>query len=182
MKNMTFIPKQFHFHSGVTHANPSNMGSEHTFDGRHFDLELHIVHLNMNPKTQDFFKAAVIGVMFKAVDTDKLTYADKFLRKLFSGDPVDCERGLVDHLDLIHRYVYRGSLTTPPYSEFLLWNMVARVPRINYETLKLFRHEVAILDQSGKKADKLFGQSNRDVQPLNGRKIYEIIEGPGPHE
>ena len=39
---------------------------------------------------------------------------------------------------------------------------------------------VAIMDKDN--SEKLFGQSNRDVQPLNGRKIYEIIEGPGPHE
>jgi hypothetical protein len=117
--------------------------------------------------------------MFKAVDTDKVTYADRFLRKLFSGEPVDVERGFLDHLDIIHRFVYRGSLTTPPYSEMLLWNMVARVPYINYETLKLFRHSVPIPDK--KSSPRLFGQSNRDVQPLNGRKIYEIVEGAPPH-
>lgn len=178
LKNMTFVPQQIHFHSGTTHANPGNMGSEHTYDGKHFDLEAHIVHFNLNEETKDDFVAAVIGIMFRASDTDKLTYADKFLRKLFSGEPVDTERDFVDHLDLIHRFIYRGSLTTPPYSEMLLWNMVARVAHINYETLKLFRHMVPLID----KEERMFGQPNRDVQPYNGRKIYEIIEGPTPHE
>jgi len=146
ISNMTFSPKQIHFHSGVSHSDPNNMGSEHTYNGNHYALEMHIVHLNEDPKTQDFFKAAVVGVMFKAEDTDELTYADYFLRRLFSGEPVDMERELIDHLDLIHRFIYRGSLTTPPYSEMLLWNMVARTPYINYETLKLFRHTVPLLD------------------------------------
>lgn len=137
------------------------MGSEHTFNGKHFALEVHIVHLNMNPKTQDKFKAAVIGVMFKASDTDKLTYADLFLRKLFSGELVDVEREFVDHLDLIHRFIYRGSLTTPPYSEILLWNMVGRVAHINYETLRLFRHKLPL--KKNKNDLRLFGMSNRAV-------------------
>lgn len=143
---MTFTAKQFHFHSGTTHANPGNFGSEHTYDGKHFDLEMHIVHLNMNEKTKHIFAAAVVGVMFKAEKTEKLTYADTFLRKLFKGEVVDFERGIIDHLDPIHRFVYRGSLTTPPYSEYLLWNMIARIPRINFETLKLFRHTVKLMD------------------------------------
>ena len=105
--------------------------------------------------------AAVIGVMFNATDTTKLTYADLFLRKLFSGEEVDTERELIDHLDLIHRFVYRGSLTTPAYSEMLLWNMVARVGHINYETLRLFRHKLPL--KKGSDDLRLFGMGNRAV-------------------
>ena len=178
---LEFEPIQFHFHSGVMHSNPANMGSEHTYNGKHFDLELHIVHFNKNKtkESQDFLLAAVIGVMFKASDTTELTYADKFLRKLFSGEPVDTERDFIDHLNLIHRFVYRGSLTTPKYSETLLWNMCARIAHINFETLKLFRHNVALL---GGKGQKIFGMPNRDVQDKNGRKVFEIIEGKQPHD
>lgn len=155
------------------------MGSEHTYDGRHFDLELHIVHLNEDDATKDKFLAAVVGIMFRASDTDKLTYADHFLRRLFSGETVDVERELMDHLDLIHRFVYRGSLTTPPYTETLLWNMVARVAHINYETLRLFRHKLPL---PGNKNDlRLYGMGNRAVQPLNGRKVYEILS-KAPHD
>jgi carbonic anhydrase len=61
---MTFTPKQLHFHMGNgTTSNPYK-GSEHEIDGDHFDLEMHIVNLNLNEATQDKFKAAVIGVLF----------------------------------------------------------------------------------------------------------------------
>ena len=51
-KTMTFKPVQFHFHSGVWHVHNKNMGSENTYNGRHYPLELHIVHLNqMKDKT-----------------------------------------------------------------------------------------------------------------------------------
>jgi carbonic anhydrase len=36
------------------------------------------------------------------------------------------------------RYVYRGSLTTPPYSEPLLWNFMPEVISISEKTLSYF--------------------------------------------
>lgn len=79
VSSMTFKCKSFSFYSGVNHADVTRMGSEHTFNGKHFPLELHIVHENESPNTQAYFKAAVIGVMFKVVDTKDETFADKFI-------------------------------------------------------------------------------------------------------
>ena len=33
----------------------------------------------------------------------------------------------VDHLDFNHRFMYRGGLTTPPYTEQILWNVLEKV-------------------------------------------------------
>ena len=66
ISNMTFAPKQFHFHHGTNHKNESENGSEHTFNGVHMDAEMHIVHMNENPDTTDNFLAAVTGILFKA--------------------------------------------------------------------------------------------------------------------
>ena len=64
IESMTFKPKQFHFHHGTDHSNQSENGSEHTFNGKHMDAELHIVHLNENPETKDKFWGAVTGILF----------------------------------------------------------------------------------------------------------------------
>ena len=44
-----YRPLDFHFHAP----------SEHTFDGKHYDLEMHFVHVDYNKK-----KLAVIAVFF----------------------------------------------------------------------------------------------------------------------
>ena len=52
--DFTFTPKQFHFHRGFGISNKSDTsddGSEHTIDGQHFQVEMHIVNLNQNQKT-----------------------------------------------------------------------------------------------------------------------------------
>ena len=66
---MSFTPAQFHFHKGVLHSNPENIGSEHTLNGQHFDLELHIVSLNLDEATSGEFRAAVTGLLFKVDET-----------------------------------------------------------------------------------------------------------------
>lgn len=81
IQNMTFIPKQFHFHYGTHHKNDSENGSEHTFNGVHMNAEMHIVHFNENPDTKDKFLAAVTGILFKANESiSEPTFADVFIQ------------------------------------------------------------------------------------------------------
>ena len=77
----TFTPLNFHFHSP----------SDHTFNGKHFDLEMHIVHVDKHTKEL----GAVLAIMFdmekggseenpflatlnlpSAVDQDKIVIVD----------------------------------------------------------------------------------------------------------
>lgn len=69
-KSMRFEAAQFHWHSP----------SEHTIDGKHFDLEIHVVHTQKMNATEDEdgnpidpgkIKYAVIGLMFSVNDYDK---------------------------------------------------------------------------------------------------------------
>jgi len=89
-------------------------------------------------------------------------------------EKVHPQRDFIDHLNLMNRYVYRGSLTAPPYSEYLLWNMVPKVLQINLTTLKMFRHKMPLDNQD--KTEVTWGQANRDIQKLNGRRIFEIVD------
>lgn len=50
--DLTYYPAQLHFHSP----------SEHTVNGKHYDLEMHIVHL-----TEAGAPGAVIGIFFDSV-------------------------------------------------------------------------------------------------------------------
>lgn len=59
-----FSPAQFHFHHGLAHKHKSNCGSEHTLNGKHYDLEMHIVTLNKNPENNKKLIAAVTGIIF----------------------------------------------------------------------------------------------------------------------
>jgi carbonic anhydrase len=48
-KSKSFVPLQLHFHAP----------SEHTFNGKHYDLEMHIVNAN-----SDKSALSVIGILF----------------------------------------------------------------------------------------------------------------------
>lgn len=104
-----------------------NIGSEHELDGEHLSLEMHIVSLNLDLSTQNDFKAAVTGVLFERDDSSsKDNFADIFLKTLLTTDKeLDLMTDFINYLNFNHRYSYRGSLTTPPYSESLLWNVLA---------------------------------------------------------
>lgn len=45
--DVKFVPSQFHFHSGKGETDlPTDDGSENTFNGKHYPLEMHVVHIN----------------------------------------------------------------------------------------------------------------------------------------
>ena len=62
-------------------------------------------------------------------------------------------------LDFGQRYVYRGSLTTPPYTESMLWTVLQPLT-ITEQTRKYFQTKV--------------GYTNRDIQPRNQRNVYKL--------
>jgi carbonic anhydrase len=135
---------QFHFHAP----------SEHTIAGEHYPLEVHLVHQGPTGKL------AVIGVLYD-VGADsrplaalwppwprKVGVADK-LAKPF--DPTS----LLPETRTVHRYA--GSLTTPPCSEGVLWNVMRRTPSDGRRHLEAF----------GEK----YQRNAREVQPRNDRRI-----------
>ena len=61
---------------------------------------------------------------------------------------------------MIDRYVYTGSLTTPPYTENLLWNVIPRIVPIKQSTLNLFGKSNIESDPSFKNP---VGYKNREI-------------------
>ena len=136
---------QYHFHSP----------SEHTVDGKHFPMEMHLVH-----KAADD-KLAVVGVFIaegahnKAFDPIWANLPDrKGVETHYAAVKVD-----VDALLPATRtsYRYDGSLTTPPCSEGVSW-IVMTTP------IELSSDQVAAFT-------RLIKDNNRPVQALNGRTI-----------
>jgi carbonic anhydrase len=132
---------QFHFHAP----------SEHAFDGKRTAMEAHFVH------AQPSGRLAVIGVLMVAGKGNKafsqiMAVAPKAEGEAHLRAPLDPGSLLPRDRDF---YRYEGSLTTPPCSEVVDWNV--------------FTHtiEVAQADIDAFKA--IFPMNARPLQPLNRR-------------
>jgi len=136
---------QFHFHSP----------SEHTVNGKHYLMEMHLVH-----KSKDG-ELAVIGVLMRTGKTNSA------LQKIWDNLPAHINKEkktavALNVLDLMppvdrafHRY--NGSLTTPPCSEGIMWS--------------IFPAEMEVSQSQADKFLSLIKANNRPVQPLHARKV-----------
>lgn len=144
--NKLYNLKQFHFHTP----------SEHTFDGKHMPMEMHMVHQSADGSL------AVVGVMFKEGKT-----ANENIAKIIANFPA--AKGETNHvvdekLDLkIHMpknnygYYYSGSLTTPPCSENVQWLVLRDPVSVSADQINAFTSRI--------------GPNNRPVQGLNDREV-----------
>lgn len=135
---------QFHFH----------MPSEHTIAGEHYPLELHLVHQD------DDGKLAVVAVMYDA-GAESRALGALWSRWPRSQDADDHGKKPFDPSELLPEtrtvYRYTGSLTTPPCSEGVLWNVMRRAMTDSKAHLDGFaRH---------------YPHNAREVQPRNDRRI-----------
>ena len=136
---------QYHFHAP----------SEHTIDGRHYPLEVHLVHKSADGNL------AVLGVLVEEGEHDALW--EVILSALPDGpdDPRHLENLDLDTDDIRPQprtyYRYMGSLTTPPCSENVKWIVSAEIRDISPEQMAQI---VAHLPNN-----------NRPVQPRNGRAV-----------
>jgi carbonic anhydrase len=147
-----YTAQQFHFHAP----------SEHTFDGDHADLELHIVHL-----TEDS-RIAVIGLFFDADSDDDNETIQKVIDSYGGSEQIDIS-DLVDDGILDEVFHYSGSLTNHPCTEGVFWIVTKEVRSISKAQLEFFTDEWA--------GDETFSGgngNNRLVQARNGRTVYDV--------
>lgn len=121
---------QYHVHSP----------SEHTVEGQRYPLEIHFVH-----KAPDG-QLAVVGVLVR--EGAEEGREEVAVREVWSHLPHEVgqvERLIaeVDPLDLIPsdhaHFFYRGSLTTPPCTEGVLWHVLAASLPMAPEHIAAFR-------------------------------------------
>ena len=136
--------KQFHFHSP----------SEHTLHGKHFDMEMHLVHMN------DAGEIAVIGVFMQEGEANAWfgPVWDYLPTKENKNRNFELNINIDDALPENREYTsYSGSLTTPPCTEDVKWMLLKRPIELSKKQIDAFR--------------KTIKGNNRPVQPLNERVV-----------
>jgi len=136
---------QFHFHTV----------SEHTLNGSHSPMEIHLVN-----KNADGSKILVVGLLVEeGAANPVLTYLTSHLPQSTGASVKNDSTFNVNELLPASKtfYTYKGSLTTPPCSETVTWCVMKN---------KIFasKEQIAAIHQ-------LIHEDNRPVQPLNGRIV-----------
>lgn len=179
-----FEAVQFHTH----------IGSEHVIGGQRYGAELHIVH-----KEQQGDRFAVVGIMINgdaAVDNptfgrllDKWSAVEQKVAATCDGEALKKNRPFaVDSTfnvyDMIPPgsafYHYDGSLTTPPCSEVVWWEVADAPLHISSAQFeRLIRMTTTYTDPSTCEimtaASPVDGSTNRPIaQDLGGRQVQKI--------
>jgi carbonic anhydrase len=141
-----YILQHFEFHTP----------GEHTIDGKSFDVEIHFFHEDAAGNI------AVVSVLLEEGEENQA------LRETFSymswipvggaielDEPVDLS-GLFD--DTVPLYRYDGSLTMPPCTEGVKWNIYSR-------TITAAKYQLVALKG-------IYVKNNRHVKKLNERSVY----------
>jgi len=129
---------QFHFHGK----------SEHTINGKRYDMVAHMVH--QNPKTKQL---AVVAVFFTEGKENKVL--EKIIHNV--GGKVKINPQDFVPLQTAHYYHYVGSLTTPPCSENVQWYLLKTPQPATKEQIAHFR--------------KYYVDNERPIQELHDRVI-----------
>ncbi|KAK1426060.1 hypothetical protein QVD17_14728 [Tagetes erecta] len=159
INNTIYALKQAHWHSP----------SEHTINGKRYDMELHMVHLSVDNKI------AVIAVLYN------VGKSNHFLSKLAVNisSMID-QKGMHGYNGILNPkeiqmssrryYRYIGSLTVPPCTENVVWTISRKIRTVSKAQIKLLRE--AVHDYAASNA--------RPIQPDNQRGI--LFYGPGARQ
>jgi carbonic anhydrase len=152
----TFNFKQCHFHTP----------SEHLIDGMTYPMEMHIVNIMPASDPKATPQYLVIGVLFKEGQENR--FIADFLNAIPKEEHTagELKASVVKLSDLFGKipkeikgkyYQYRGSLTTPPYTESVRW----------YITKHIFEASAAQIEA----INMVEGNNARHVQALYSRVV-----------
>ncbi|KAL5546070.1 hypothetical protein UlMin_005757 [Ulmus minor] len=154
--------KQCHWHSP----------SEHSINGRKFDLELHMVHQSTNTSQRN--NIAVLGLLYQLGEPDLFLSQLTQDLMLLNNARREIPRGLVDPTAIrmggTNYYRYFGSLTVPPCTEGVIWTINKQINTVSREQVLSLR--LAVRD---------FAEINaRPIQPINQRdiRLYGLMLPP----
>lgn len=147
--------RQAHWHSP----------SEHTINGRRYDMELHMVHHNKDQNLPN--KIAVSGVLYRIGKPDEfLGRLTKNISTMINQEGESVNVTAVDPREIKmyskRYYRYMGSLTVPPCTEGVIWTIHKKVRTVSRDQMKLLRE--AVHDYAEENA--------RPIQQKNSREIY----------
>nr|QFP92282.1 carbonic anhydrase [Archivesica packardana] len=174
----TFVAQQFHFHWGAT----DERGSEHNINGKHFPMEMHVVHYNakygnITSAINKDDGVAVLGFFFEIgrYNDHFQEIINHFRQIMYKNEMVDIKSMPLVQLmpaKLSKFYRYLGSLTTPPCYESVTWTLFNETIEIAEEQLVSFRTTV----YENVKDDGNYGRDISDdfrmPQCLFRRRVY----------
>lgn len=161
MDGKNYTLEQLHWHSP----------SEHTIDGVQYPMEMHLVHVSADGNI------SVVAVLYKYGRADPFLLqfekeVGQLTEELKGGKQnPNVTAGLVQtkalrgHTNKYYRYV--GSLTTPPCTENVVWNVLGKVREISQKQAA----SLSLLLQDDCR------NNSRPCQPLNGRQVRLYHEG-----
>jgi len=170
--NKQYNALQFHFHAG----------SEHTVDGIRQDFEMHIVHTAET--TVNEFKYAAVGIMFSVnAYNSKLTVAEQKIIDTFfetldlsnKNDPIvnfNNFGDMMSMLDTDNRWVYKGSVTTPPCDRYVYWNVLTTIYPISQKHLDLFKAQL----QRGESGQLVNYGNWRATTPVDMHNVQRVVD------
>ena len=141
-----YFAKEFHFHAP----------SEHKIDGRRFDFEMNTIHLPDPAKQKEDPEStsAVIGILFSVENSNvvltnsQIQIIDEFFDSLYLNQKSDpllnsaLYGELMNLVDLKNRWVYKGSLTAPPCTVGVYYNILSNVYPIKEKHLNQFKAQL----------------------------------------
>ena len=135
--------QQFHFHTP----------SEHTLDGKRSAMEAHFVHVGEDGNLM------VIGVFLEAGGQDANPAFSALMAAAPKGEGEAMLNVAIDPASLLpkarHFFRYEGSLTTPPCSEVVEWNVFAAPVAVAQSDIERFKEP--------------FPMNARPLQPVHRR-------------
>ncbi|MGF1510788.1 MAG: carbonic anhydrase family protein [Myxococcota bacterium] len=143
-----FVLRQFHFHTP----------SEHLIDGITFPMEMHMVH-TLEGEPHEYL---VIAVLFRQGSPSP--FIDAFADQIPQMAGEESPAGVIDLSAICDPeegfFKYRGSLTTPPYTETVRWLISKKVHEASPEQVDTIH--------------RLEGDNARHIQIFGERRIEDI--------
>lgn len=146
LEGTTYTLQQFHFHHP----------SEHQIDGKNAAMELHLVHTAVDGSY------AVVAVL---IEPGKMNPAFEQIWNQMPTTPSETAVTLDQPVQLrdllpkdLHSVHYTGSLTTPPCTEHVNWNVLETPIELSREQIERFA--------------AIFPDNHRPVQEVGVRELY----------
>ena len=181
--NGTYDVLQYHIHSG----------SDHTIDGQNFGADMHIVHRNRFNGSTDL---AVLGLFIEPtndVDSNLFDVLINGVEEVIAETKAECSKvnrrsrhlsvrktqQIFNPYEVVPSnssiYHYAGSLTTPPCTEIVTWNVVEQPISVSVREyiaisnliLNYINPETCVEASISSPS----GYTSRPTQPLNGRIV-----------
>ena len=147
---------------------------------------MHTVHLPA--ETENGFMAAAVGIMFSVTEhTADLSEAEKMvIEAFFDGLKWDDETGavasdlilygdLMNMVDSNNRWIYKGSVTTPPCATFVYWNVLSTIYPVPKKHLDKFVNKQLAKGEDGMLDD--YGNW-REVSPVDEHDVIYLQNIP----